>query len=62
MKYRDSIVASIGLTMSTLGMAIVVASGAYEQAAGAEARGLSALSTQVARTACADPLRSGALH
>jgi hypothetical protein len=52
---RDSIVASITLVISTVAMAAVVGSGAYAQAAGAEARGVHALSAAMAHTLCTDP-------
>lgn len=55
MKIRDSIVATIALAASTLAMASVVGSGAYAQAAGAEARGVHALSAVVAETLCPAP-------
>jgi hypothetical protein len=55
MKIRDSIVASISLAISTVAMAAVVGSGAYAQAAGAEARGVHALSSAMAHTLCTDP-------
>ena len=47
---RDSIVATVTLALSTVAMAAVVGSGTYAQAAGAEARGVHALSTVMART------------
>jgi hypothetical protein len=52
---RDSIVATVTLAISTVAMAAVVGSGAYAQAAGAEARGVHALSTVMAHTLCTDP-------
>ena len=52
MKVRDSMVATIAVAVSTLAMAGVVGSGAYAQAAGAEARGVHALSSAVAHTLC----------
>ena len=54
MKIRDSIVASIAMAIGTLAMAGVVGSGAYAQAAGAEARGVHALSTTVAQSLCGE--------
>ena len=54
MKVRDSILATIALALGTLAMAGVVGSGAYAQAAGAEARGVHALSTVMAQTFCDD--------
>ena len=44
MKYRETLVGSIALALGMLAMAGVIASGAYGQAAGAEARGVQALS------------------
>jgi len=55
MKVRDSMVATIALALGTLAMAGVVGSGAYAQAAGAEARGVHALSNVVAHTLCTEP-------
>jgi len=55
MKIRDSIVARFALAISTVAMAAVVGSGAYAQAAGAEARGVHALSSAMAHTLCTDP-------
>ena len=55
MKIRDSIVATVALAISTVAMAAVVGSGAYAQAAGAEARGVHALSKVMAHTLCTDP-------
>ena len=52
MKIQDNIVASIAMAIGTLAMAGVVGSGAYAQAAGAEARGVHALSTAVAQSLC----------
>ena len=52
---RDSIVATVALAISTVAMAAVVGSGAYAQAAGAEARGVHALSTVMAHTLCTEP-------
>ena len=54
MKVRDSILATIALALGTLAMAGVVGSGAYAQAASAEARGVHALSTVMAQTLCGD--------
>jgi hypothetical protein len=51
---RDSIVATVALALSTVAMAAVVGSGAYAQAAGAEARGLHALSVVMAHTLYTD--------
>ena len=51
MNIRSSIVAGIALAISTLAMAAVVGSGAYAQAAGAEARGVHALSSAMAEVA-----------
>jgi hypothetical protein len=51
---RDSIVATVALAISTVAMAAVVGSGAYAQAAGAEARGVHALSTAMAHMLCTD--------
>jgi hypothetical protein len=48
MKIRDSILATIALAIGTVAMVAMVGSGAYAQAAGAEARGLLALSSAVA--------------
>jgi hypothetical protein len=52
---RDSIVATVALAISIVAMAAVVGSGAYAQAAGAEARGVHALSTAMAHTLCNEP-------
>ena len=52
MKHRDGIVATIALALSTLAMAAVVGSGAYAQAAGAEAHGIQALANTVACAVC----------
>lgn len=52
---RESVVATVALALSTVAMAAVVGSGAYAQAAGAEARGVHALSTVMAHTLCTDP-------
>jgi hypothetical protein len=49
---RDSIVATVALAISTVAMASVVGSGAYAQAAGAEARGMHALSTVMSHSLC----------
>ena len=49
MKYRETLVGTIALALATLAMAAVVASGAYGQAAGAEARGVQALSAALAQ-------------
>jgi hypothetical protein len=54
MKIRDSIFATIALALGTLAMAGVVGSGAYAQAAGAEARGVDALSSVMAQSLCND--------
>ena len=54
MKIRDSIVATVTLAISTVAMAAMVGSGAYAQAAGAEARGVHALSSVLAHTLCTD--------
>ena len=51
---RDSIVAMVALALSTVAMAAVVGSGAYAQAAGAEARGVHALSAVMAHTLYTD--------
>jgi hypothetical protein len=51
---RDSIVATLALAIGTVAMAAVVGNGAYAQAAGAEARGVHALSTVMAHTLCTD--------
>ncbi|KQQ87349.1 hypothetical protein [Massilia sp. Leaf139] len=61
MKIRDSIVATIALATGILAMAGIVGSGAYAQAAGAEARGVHALSSVVAETLCQDPARGATL-
>jgi hypothetical protein len=55
MNIRDSIVATVALAISTLAMAGVVGSGAYAQAAGAEARGVYALSTAMSHSLCNEP-------
>jgi hypothetical protein len=55
MKIQDSIVARVALAISTVAMAAVVGSGAYAQAAGAEARGVHALSSVMAHTLCNQP-------
>ena len=49
MKYRVTVLETIALALGTLAMAGVIASGAYGQAAGAEARGMHALSTALAQ-------------
>lgn len=54
MTHRDGIVATIALALSTLAMALVVASGAYGQAAGREAHGMQALAHALAHTVSAD--------
>ncbi|MFC5461099.1 hypothetical protein [Massilia niabensis] len=54
MNYRDTFVATIALALGTLAIAGVIASGAYGQAAGAEARGVHALSTVLAQAIGAD--------
>lgn len=54
MKIRDSIVATVALAISTLAMAGIVGSGAYAQAAGAEARGVHALSNAMSHSLCND--------
>ena len=54
MKIRDSIVATLGLAIGTVAMAAVVGSGAYAQAAGAEARGVHALSAVMAHSLCTE--------
>lgn len=48
MKYRETLVGAIALALGMLAMAGVIASGAYGQAAGAEARGVHALTTVLA--------------
>ena len=48
MKYTESVVSTIALARGALAMAAVIASGAYGQAAGAEARGVQALTTVLA--------------
>ena len=55
MKYRETLAGTIALALATLAMAAVVASGAYGQAAGAEARGVQALSAALARATDAAP-------
>jgi hypothetical protein len=50
MNIRDSIVATIALAIGTLALAGVVGSGAYAQAAGAEARGVHALSAAMSHS------------
>jgi len=52
MRHRDGIVATIALAVSTLAMAAAVGSGAYGQAAGAEAHGIHALADTVACAVC----------
>jgi hypothetical protein len=54
MNIRDSIVATAAFAISTLAMAGVVGSGAYAQAAGAEARGMHALSAAMSHSFCKD--------
>ena len=49
MNYRDSLVATAVLGLGTLAMAALIGSGAYVQAAGAEARGVHALSAALAQ-------------
>ena len=61
MKIRNSIVAGIAMALGTLAMAGVVGSGAYAQAAGAEARGVDALSSAVAGTLCPQPVHGTTL-
>ena len=53
-KIRHSIVATVALAISTVAMAAMVGSGAYAQAAGAEARGVHALSSAMAHTLCTE--------
>ena len=48
MKYANTVVGTIALALGTLAMAGVIASGAYGQAAGAEARGVQALTMVLA--------------
>ena len=48
MKYADKVIGTIALALGALAMAGVIASGAYGQAAGAEARGVHALTTVLA--------------
>lgn len=55
MNIRDSIVATVALAISTVAMAAMVGSGAYAQAASAEARGVHALSSVMAHSLCTDP-------
>ena len=55
MRTRDNMMATIALAIGTLAMAGVVGSGAYAQAAGAEARGVHALSTVMSHTLCVEP-------
>ena len=52
MRHRDGFVATIALAVSTLAMAAAVGSGAYGQAAGAEAHGIHALADTVACAVC----------
>ena len=52
MKIRDNMMALTVLAIGVLAMLGVVGSGAYAQAAGAEARGVHALSTVMAHTLC----------
>lgn len=54
MKYRETIFVALALVLGMLAMAGVIASGAYGQAAGAEARGVHALSTVLAQAIGAD--------
>ena len=54
MESRDTVVATIALALGTLAMAGVIASGAYGQAAGAEAHGVHALTTTLAQAIGAD--------
>jgi hypothetical protein len=60
MRIRDSIVGTAALAISTLAMAGVVGSGAYAQAAGAEARGLHALSNVMSHSLYKDSLPAAA--
>jgi hypothetical protein len=55
MKDRDTVTATIALALGALAMAGVIASGAYGQAAGAEARGVHALSAVLAQCAWVAP-------
>jgi hypothetical protein len=55
MKVRDNIMTTVALAIGTLAMAGMVGSGAYAQAAGAEARGVHALSSTFAQSLCQDP-------
>lgn len=55
MKTRETFVATVVLAIGALAMAALIGSGAYAQAAGAEARGVHALSAVVARAGCAEP-------
>lgn len=54
MRHRDDIVATIALALSTLAMAAVVGSGAYGQAAGAEAHGIQALAHAMTQAVSAE--------
>ena len=51
MTHREGILATMALALSTLAMAAVVGSGAYGQAAGAEAHGIHALVHTVTQAA-----------
>lgn len=55
MKTRETFVATVVLAIGALAMAALIGSGAYAQAAGAEARGVHALSTVVAQAVCTEP-------
>ncbi|MGX4642157.1 hypothetical protein [Massilia sp. SYSU DXS3249] len=55
MKTRETFVATVVLAIGMLAMAGLIGSGAYAQAAGAEARGVHALSTVVAQAVCTEP-------
>ena len=58
MSMRDGIFTTVAVTLSGVALAGLLGTDAYSQAAGAEARGLKALSMQV-EMQCGDPCKDG---